>query len=312
MAWFLAGSTPAAPEKSSPAWGLLGQGSLHAVVNAIAHIDIKPPSLPKQRFVAVSAAAVAVAAGLVLEIRLRFHNHTPQQLAIHLALHQQAVDELGGDDLGRAGEEGLGECWEGVVAMGVALGIGGGYWEGNGLCGDCMSVRRFESLLSDIEWDSKLEKEMGFTQTPLAIGTYQLVAGTAKNDKLTGIGGQAVFGGPGNDILTGYSQTTADGLWQISPLLSGGAGNDTYTIRNGTWNYIADLNGGSDTIKTNLNINNIYFATINGRDSSDFSKWLLHQALFEAHYATINKYSSCPNSHASILPLYLRENRETI
>jgi len=107
---------------------------------------------------------------------------------------------------------------------------------------------------------------MGFTQTPLAIGTYQLVAGTAKNDKLTGIGGQAVFGGPGNDTLTGYSQTTADGLWQISPLLSGGAGNDTYTIRNGTWNYIADLNGGRDTIKTNLNINNINFATINGRD----------------------------------------------
>jgi len=38
-----------------------------------------------------------------------------------LALHQQAADELGGDDLGRAGEEGLRECWEGVVAMGDCI-----------------------------------------------------------------------------------------------------------------------------------------------------------------------------------------------
>jgi len=29
-----------------------------------------------------------------------------------LAFHQQAADELGGYHLGRAGEEGLGKCWE--------------------------------------------------------------------------------------------------------------------------------------------------------------------------------------------------------
>jgi hypothetical protein len=50
-----------------------------------------------------------VAGGLALAIRLRFHNHAPQQLAIGLALEQQAADELGGDLLGGAGEEGLGE-----------------------------------------------------------------------------------------------------------------------------------------------------------------------------------------------------------
>jgi len=65
---------------------------------------------------------------LLLGIRLRFHNYTPQQLTIRLALHQQAADELGGDHLGRAGEEGAGErvweCWEGVVAMEVAMGDG--------------------------------------------------------------------------------------------------------------------------------------------------------------------------------------------
>jgi len=76
-------------------------------VNAIAHINIKPPRLTKQRFVAGSAAAVALAGGLLLGIRLRFHNHAPQQLAIGLAFHQQAADELGGDWLSGAGEEGL-------------------------------------------------------------------------------------------------------------------------------------------------------------------------------------------------------------
>jgi len=59
-----------------------------------------------------------VAGGLLLGIRLRFHNHAPQQLATFLAFHQQAADKLGGDDLGRAGEEGWGECLEGL----------GGYW----------------------------------------------------------------------------------------------------------------------------------------------------------------------------------------
>ena len=79
------------------------------MVNAIAHIDVKPPRLTKQGFVAGGAAAIAVAGGVVLGIRLRFHNHTPQQLAIRLAFHQQAADELRGDDLGGASEEGLGE-----------------------------------------------------------------------------------------------------------------------------------------------------------------------------------------------------------
>ena len=44
-----------------------------------------------------------VAGGVVLLIRLGFHNHAPQQLAIRLALHQQAADELGGNLLGRGG-----------------------------------------------------------------------------------------------------------------------------------------------------------------------------------------------------------------
>jgi len=61
-----------------------------------------------------------VAGGVVLRIRLHFHKYAPQQLAIGLAFHQQAADELGGDHFGRVGEEGWGESWESVVAMGVA------------------------------------------------------------------------------------------------------------------------------------------------------------------------------------------------
>ena len=121
MAWVLAGCSFANTKLSSPAWGFCVQGSLDAVVDAIADIYVKTPRLAKQGFVARGAAAVAVAGGVALAIRLRFHNHPPHQLAIRLAFHQQAADELGGDDLlGGAGEEGLGEV----------LGRRGGYGSG--------------------------------------------------------------------------------------------------------------------------------------------------------------------------------------
>jgi len=94
------------------------------VVNAIAHIHIKPPRLTKQRFVAGGAAAVTVAGGLLLGIRLGFHHHAPQQLPSGLALHQQAADELGGDHLGRAGEEGLREVTGGRGGYGSGFGDG--------------------------------------------------------------------------------------------------------------------------------------------------------------------------------------------
>ncbi len=97
--------------------------SFHAVVNAIAHIHIPTPRLPEEGFVAGAAAAMPVAGGLGLAIRLRFHNHAPQQLAIGLAFHQQATDEVGSHHLSGAGEEGLGEV----------LGKRGGY--GSGLNG---------------------------------------------------------------------------------------------------------------------------------------------------------------------------------
>ena len=92
--------------------------SLDAVVNAIAHIDIKAPRLTKERFIAGGAAAVPVAGGVVLGICLGFHHHAPQQAPVPLALHQQATNQVGGDQLGRAGEETLGEEWDERIGYG--------------------------------------------------------------------------------------------------------------------------------------------------------------------------------------------------
>ena len=101
-------------------------GSLHAVVDAIADIHIETPWLTKERFVAWGAAAEAVAGGVVLGIRLGLHHHTPKQAAVLLAFHQQATDQLGCHQLGRASEEGLGERWR-------VLGGRGGYGSGLGV-----------------------------------------------------------------------------------------------------------------------------------------------------------------------------------
>jgi len=44
-----------------------------------------------------------------------------------LASHQQAADELGGDQLSAGlAKKDWGRCWKNVLAMGVALGMSGG------------------------------------------------------------------------------------------------------------------------------------------------------------------------------------------
>ena len=95
------------------------------MVNAIAHIHVKPPRLTKERFIAGGAAAITVAGRVVLRIRLGFHHHAPKQAAVLLAFHQQATNQVGGDQLGGAGEEGLGERWE-ILSDGRG-GYGSGY-----------------------------------------------------------------------------------------------------------------------------------------------------------------------------------------
>lgn len=58
-----------------------------------------------------------------LAIRLGFHNHAPQQIALGLALDQQAADEARGNQFHGTGEEGM---VEGLGGLGWLIGYGGG------------------------------------------------------------------------------------------------------------------------------------------------------------------------------------------
>ena len=53
-----------------------------------------------------------MAGRLVLGIGLCFHNHPPKQAAVVLTFHQPAADQLRGNDLGWAAEEGVGQGWK--------------------------------------------------------------------------------------------------------------------------------------------------------------------------------------------------------
>ena len=62
--------------------------------------------------------------GIVLGIGLSFHNHPPKQAAVVLAFHQPAANQLRGNDLRWAAEEGFRE----------GLGERGGYGRGLNTC----------------------------------------------------------------------------------------------------------------------------------------------------------------------------------
>ena len=91
----MAGSSAANSEISSPAWGFLGHGSLDAVVDAIAHIDIKPPRLTKQSCVAGGAAAMPVAG----------------RVALRATCSAGRAKKLWGEELGERGGYGSGFGW---------------------------------------------------------------------------------------------------------------------------------------------------------------------------------------------------------
>ena len=82
-----------------------------------------------------------MASGLLLGIRLGFHHHAPEQAAVLLAFHQQATDEVGGDQLGGAGEEGVRERWR-------LLGGCGGY--GSGLAATLTGIARLSQSRSSL------------------------------------------------------------------------------------------------------------------------------------------------------------------
>ena len=72
-----------------------------------------------------------MAGGLGLAIRLRFHNHSPEQAAVCLPFHQPAGNQLRGNDLRWTAEEGVGQDWEihGDGLGGYRSVFGDGPWE---------------------------------------------------------------------------------------------------------------------------------------------------------------------------------------
>jgi len=99
------------------------------------------------------------------------------------------------------------------------------------------------------------------------IGSVSPRAGTRAIDKMTGLGGEGVFAGAQNDILTGFSKISNDGNWKIPSFLLGGLGNDQYIISQGAFVVIADAGGGIDLVSApSMNLNSTEFIRINQRD----------------------------------------------
>ena len=63
-------------------------------MNAVAHVHVEATGFAKERFVTGGSAAIAMAGGLILRIRLRFHHHTPEQAAVVLLFHQPAAHQI--------------------------------------------------------------------------------------------------------------------------------------------------------------------------------------------------------------------------
>ena len=82
------------------------------MVDAIADIHIETTRQSKQRFVARRPPPITMTGGVVLGIRLGFHNHAPEQAAIVLAFHQPAAHQIRSDDFSGAAEEGMGQGLE--------------------------------------------------------------------------------------------------------------------------------------------------------------------------------------------------------
>ena len=107
-----------------------------------------------------------------------------------------------------------------------------------------------------------------FRRNPFPFGaSYVLKGGTTNADTISVTGPIAAFAGPGDDSLTGLSRLSADKQWTIYPFLSGGPGNDRYTVNNRQSAVIADMNGGDDTaFITALGASGVRYMVVNTND----------------------------------------------
>lgn len=89
---------------------------------------------------------------------------------------------------------------------------------------------------------------MTLSSPALPIGDYNMQIGSSGRDLITGIGGQIVLAGKGDDIMDALSTVAADGTTPLIPWLAGGGGDDRYYINPGNNVIIADLAGGNETV----------------------------------------------------------------
>ena len=95
------------PEQHPTGPLVLGGHHIHAVMDAVTHINVEAGRWAKQGLVGGGTAALAMAGRFALAVGLRLHHHTPQVAPILLAPQQQTPHQLGGNHCGRAGEEPL-------------------------------------------------------------------------------------------------------------------------------------------------------------------------------------------------------------
>ena len=114
------------------------------------------------------------------------------------------------------------------------------------------------SLLNTSHLNKNLiSSDLFFSETPQEVGNFTNIAGTSEVDNITGVGGEAIFAGNGDDNLISKKNILINNYgWVVPTFLSGGDGNDTYKVNKGSIAIIYDIGNGEDTLDINsLSVN---------------------------------------------------------
>ena len=114
------------------------------------------------------------------------------------------------------------------------------------------------SLLNTSHLNKNLiSSDLFFSETPQEVGNFTNIAGTSEVDNITGVGGEAIFAGNGDDTLISKKNILINNYgWVVPTFLSGGDGNDTYKVNKGSIAIIYDIGNGEDMLDINsLSVN---------------------------------------------------------
>ena len=109
------------------------------------------------------------------------------------------------------------------------------------------------SLLNTSHLNKNLiSSDLFFSETPQSIGNFENIAGTSQVDNITGVGGEAIFAGDGDDILISKKNVLTNPYnWTIPTFLTGGNGDDTYKVNKNSFALIYDVGNGVDLLDLN-------------------------------------------------------------